>query len=141
MVGTVRPTYTALAERDGTWWSIRVAELRGVFSQARRLGQVEFMARDAISLLLVVPADSFDVTVREVLDPDAERAVAEAIQARSEASERQREAAAKSREAVWTLSRLGLPQRDIGRLLQLSHQRVAQLLVASAESGTKVRGR
>jgi predicted RNase H-like HicB family nuclease len=129
----MRPTYTALAERDGTWWSIRVAELRGVFSQARRLDRVEYMARDAIALLLAVPADSFDVIVREVLDPDVERAVADVIRARSDAIERQREAAAKSREAVRTLSHLGLPQRDIGRLLHLSHQRVAQLLGASNE--------
>jgi hypothetical protein len=38
----------------------------------------------------------------------------------------------KSREAVRALQRHGLPQRDIGRLMHLSHQRVAQLLDESA---------
>jgi predicted RNase H-like HicB family nuclease len=134
MVGAVKPTYTALAERSGSWWAIRVAELPGVFSQARRLEGVEYMARDAISLLLDVPADSFEVTVREVLDPEADVLVAEAIQARADAIEHQRIAARKSREAVRTLDRLGLPQRDIGRVLHLSHQRVAQLLASSGDS-------
>lgn len=91
------------------------------------------MARDAIALFLDIPADSFDVQVREVLDPEVDLLVAEAIQARADAIEHQRIAARKSREAVRTLDRLGLPQRDIGRVLHLSHQRVAQLLAGSGE--------
>ena len=130
----MKATYTALAERGDGWWAITVPELRGVFSQARRLSRVEPMARDAISLMLDIPADSFDVQVREVLDPEADVLVAEAIQARADAIEHQRIAARKSREAVRTLDRLGLPQRDIGRVLHLSHQRVAQLLASSGDS-------
>ena len=129
----MKATYTALAERGDGWWAITVPELRGVFSQARRLGRVESMARDAIALFLDIPADSFEVTVREVIDPEADVLVAEAIQARADAIEHQRIAARKSREAVRTLDRLGLPQRDIGRVLHLSHQRVAQLLASSGD--------
>lgn len=128
MVADMRRTYTAVAERADGWWAITVLELRGVFSQARRLGAVEPMARGAIALFLDIAPESFDVEVRELLDPDVERVVAEAIQARSEARDRQRDAAHKSREAIHALERIGLPQRDIGRLLHLSHQRVAQLL-------------
>lgn len=129
----MKATYTALAERGDGWWAITVPELRGVFSQARRLGRVESMARDAIALFLDIPVDSFEVTVREVIDPEADVLVAEAIQARADAIEHQRIAARKSREAVRTLDRLGLPQRDIGRMLHLSHQRVAQLLTSSGD--------
>jgi hypothetical protein len=71
--------------------------------------------------------------LREVIDPEADVLVAEAIQARADAIEHQRIAARKSREAVRTLDRLGLPQRDIGRVLHLSHQRVAQLLTSSGD--------
>ena len=127
MVGDVRPTYTAVAQRADQLWAIRVAELPGVFSQARRLDRVEAMARDAIALLLDVPPGSFDVRVKEVLNAEAERAVGAAIEARAEASARQEVASTRSREAVEALTRLGLPQRDIGRLLDLSHQRVGQL--------------
>jgi predicted RNase H-like HicB family nuclease len=133
LVAEMKATYTALAERGDGWWAITVPELRGVFSQARRLGRVESMARDAIALFLDIPADSFEVTVREVIDPEADVLVAEAIKARADAIEHQRIAARKSREAVRTLDRLGLPQRDIGRVLHLSHQRVAQLLTSSGD--------
>ena len=52
-------------ERDERWWAIRVAELPGVFSQARTRHEVEPMARDAIALLLDVHSDAFELTVRE----------------------------------------------------------------------------
>jgi len=130
---TETKTYTALAERGGGWWTITVPELRGVFTQARRLANVEPTARDAIALFLGIPADSFDIEVREVLDPETDALITEVIKARSDAQEHQRIAAAKSREAVATLDRLGLPQRDIGRLLKLSHQRIAQLLAPGGE--------
>ena len=57
--------YKVDIERDGKWWAISVPELPGVFSQARRRGQVEAMARDAIALYLDVPLDSFAVSVHE----------------------------------------------------------------------------
>jgi predicted RNase H-like HicB family nuclease len=127
MVADMRRTYTAVAERADGWWAITVLELRGVFSQARRLAAVEPMARDAIAVFLDVSQESFDVEVREALAPEVQRVVTEAIRARSEALDQQRVATHKSREAIGALERLGLPQRDIGRLLHLSHQRVAQL--------------
>jgi predicted RNase H-like HicB family nuclease len=127
MVGGVKQVYTAVVEPDHGWWAIRVAELPGIFSQAKRLDKVEDMARDAIALLLDIPPASFEVIVRERLSPEAEEAVAEAVRARAEAAERQRLASEKVRAAVRALRDLGLPQRDIGRLLNVSHQRVGQL--------------
>ena len=44
--------YRVRAVRSGGWWAITVPELPGVFSQARRLDQVETMAREAIALML-----------------------------------------------------------------------------------------
>jgi len=46
--------YRVRAVRSGNWWSITVPELPGVFSQARRLDQVEAMAREAIAMMLDV---------------------------------------------------------------------------------------
>lgn len=127
MVGDMKAVYTAVVEPDHGWWAIRVAELPGVFSQAKRLDKVEGMARDAIALLLDIPPESFDVVVRERLSPEAEQVVADAREARAEAVERQKVASEKARRAVDTLTQLGLPQRDIGRLLDVSHQRIGQL--------------
>ena len=40
------------AVRSGDWWAITVPDLRGVFSQAKRLSQVEATAREAIAMML-----------------------------------------------------------------------------------------
>jgi len=124
----VRRTYTVNAARGRDWWAITVDELPGVFSQARRLDQVEAMARDAISLLLEIPSGAFDLSLRQTLSPDTERIVNAAKEARAEAIAHQHVASERSRAAARTLAAQGLAQRDIGRLLDLSHQRVAQLL-------------
>ena len=58
-----RPAYTALVTRAGRRWAIKVPEVAGCLSQARRLADVDRMARDAISLMLDVPPDSFHVRV------------------------------------------------------------------------------
>ena len=44
-----------------------VPELRGVHTQARRLEKADAMVRDAITLFLDVPSDSFDVRIEPVL--------------------------------------------------------------------------
>lgn len=126
--------YNVTAQRTGTWWAITVDELPGVFSQTRRLDQVERMAREAIALFLDVPGDSFDVTIWQLLAPDVDSIVKAAVAARADVLSRQALASAKSREAVQALAALGLPQRDIGRLLDLSHQRVGQLTRGRAAS-------
>jgi predicted RNase H-like HicB family nuclease len=134
MVETMRPRYTAIAERDGTWWVITVPELPGVFSQARRLDRVEHMTRDVISLMLEVPADSFDVEVIENHDPPTQEVIDDIIAAREAVAAMKRETGTKTRDAVLALHESGYPQRDIGRMVGISHQRVAQLQ-ASATKG------
>jgi predicted RNase H-like HicB family nuclease len=128
----MRPRYAAEVERSGRWWAIRVPELGGVHSQSRTLDGVEPMVREAIALFLDVGEETFDVEIRQALEPELERVVHEAILARSAALEQQQAASAKARAAVMVLRDRGLPQRDIGRLLKLSHQRVAQLLDSTA---------
>ena len=128
----MKPRYTAQVERSGRWWAITVPDLRGVHTQSRTLEGVEPMVREAIAVFLDVGEESFDVEIRQALEPEVERVAHEAILARSAALEQQQAASAKARAAVMVLRDRGLPQRDIGRLLKLSHQRVAQLLDSTA---------
>ena len=123
----MRAMYTARAVRDGGWWAIDFPGLRHVFSQARRLDKVEYMARDVIALVLEVPVDSFDVRVVVELEGRAREVVDTASAARARAEEAQREASERLREAVATLLASGLTIRDVGQLLGVSHQRIAQL--------------
>lgn len=57
---------TANAERDGRWWAVTVPEVDGLFTQTRRLDQVEAMVKDAAALLTGEPEDAFEVEVRPV---------------------------------------------------------------------------
>jgi len=121
-------TYTARTTRSGNWWAIQISELDGVFSQARRLEQVEDMARDAIAATLDVAPDSFAVTVVPEL-PAKVQAILDELRASRAAAEVASEAASmKAREAARILHEEGMPLRDVGRVLGVSHQRAHQLV-------------
>ena len=123
-------SYTAVAERSGDWWAVRVREQPGVFTQAKRLDQVEAMARDALVALLDRDPSSFDVHVIEKLPEDVVEDVRHAREAREHALEAQAEADAAMRRAALRLVRSGLTVRDVGRVLGVSPQRVSQLAPA-----------
>lgn len=42
---------TAIAERSDGWWAVEVPEIPGLFTQARRLDQIDGMVRDAARML------------------------------------------------------------------------------------------
>lgn len=126
-----RTTYRVVAERSGDWWAISVPEIRGVFTQAKRLEQVEGMARDAVALMLDVPAESFDLE----LEPHVASAIDVTVDEAVAASQRAREAAADASQAMRVAAQAaaaeGLTVRDIGVLLHVSAQRVSQLLATN----------
>ncbi|HEV7677476.1 MAG TPA: hypothetical protein VGQ42_02785 [Candidatus Dormibacteraeota bacterium] len=125
----VRPVYTAVCVRSGDWWAVTVPEVPGVFTQARRLDQVERMAGDAVALLKKVPADSFEVVVTPQLAPDVAADVDAAKELRDTAERYQREATAAARAVATKLvGEYRLTLRDAARILGLSHQRIGQLV-------------
>ena len=126
-----------MAERCGGWWAVRVREQPGVFTQARRLDQVESMVRDALAAYLDTDPRSFEVGVVEVLPEAMAEEVRRARQARERASRTQAEADTAVRKAAAGLVRGGLTVRDAGRVLGISPQRVSQLTSA----GSGVQGR
>lgn len=126
-VGHERKTYRVEAERDGRWWVASMAEIKGAHTQARRLDQLELMARDVISLILDVPEDSFDIDIHASLPEDVEDLAARTREARSRADASADEANEFTREAVPRLLAKGLPVRDVAVILGLSFQRVSQL--------------
>jgi predicted RNase H-like HicB family nuclease len=119
----MRKAYTAVSRRSGGWWAISVPELKGVHSQARRLDQVERMAREAIALFLDVPPDSFELTV----EPELPHEVSHALAARRAAREAEQRADSATTLAVDRLIAAGFTVRDAGRMLGLSPQRVSQI--------------
>jgi len=56
--------YRVEAERSGDWWAITVPSLSGLFSQTKRLDQVEATVREAIAMMLDI--DESNVGLLEV---------------------------------------------------------------------------
>ncbi|MDP3983447.1 MAG: type II toxin-antitoxin system HicB family antitoxin [Acidimicrobiia bacterium] len=117
--------------RSGRWWAITVPDLGGVFSQARRLDQVDAMAREAIALMLDI--DEADVGELDI-DVEPPARVVDLLEAlkRSEvqAEEARKTLAETRRRAAEELRAEGLPLRDVGELLGVTHQRVSQILAS-----------
>lgn len=128
--------YTATCVRSGGWWAITVPEIKGVFSQARRLDQVEEMAREAIALMLDVDPNSFDVDVQ----PELPKEVTRARKARIALREAEQSADEATVSAARALLDKGYTVRDAGALLGISAQRVSQLAPKKA-AATKATGR
>jgi predicted RNase H-like HicB family nuclease len=133
---TARKRYVARAEHDGKWWAITVDDVPGAFSQVRRLTEAKETAREAISLVLDVPADSFDVSLSPKFEADVSEILRDLTEAKEMAREAQERLSAAMRLSVEALTRRsGLTVRDAAEVIGVSFQRVAQ--VASSITGKK----
>lgn len=120
--------YRVEVVRSGNWWAITVPDLPGTFSQAKRLDQVEANAREAITLMTDSEEDEVKLDIHVNTDPDIAELIT-ALHASSHATRKARDNEAKTRrQVVRALKKKDLPTRDIGALIGLSHQRVAQIL-------------
>ncbi|HEX9645334.1 MAG TPA: type II toxin-antitoxin system HicB family antitoxin [Acidimicrobiia bacterium] len=121
--------YRVEAMRSGDWWAITVPQLPGVFSQAKRIDQIAERAREAIALMLDVDEDEVGDIELHVTPPAAAKELLDALRAVSVAAdEAATEAARLRRQVAEALRDEGLPMRDVGEFIGVSHQRVSQLL-------------
>jgi hypothetical protein len=121
-------TFTALCERAGRWWTIRIPQLEGMSAQVRSLDQAEIVTRQLISRTLAVPAESIRV---EVI-PDAPAPVAHALQMRHAARQAAEAAARATGEALGALAHEGIAFRDAATMLGLSPAEIEQYGPAAA---------
>ncbi|WP_329149305.1 type II toxin-antitoxin system HicB family antitoxin [Streptomyces sp. NBC_01456] len=122
-------SYRVTARRAGEWWALEVPDLPGVFSQAKRLDKADEAAREAIAVMLDVETEDVEVTIEPVLPRDAVRAIKAAEKAEKAAEDARKAAQKAMQDAAATLTE-SLSQRDAGRVLGVSFQRVSQLLRA-----------
>jgi len=115
---------TAKATRSGTWWAVEVPEIPGLFTQARRLEQVEAAVEDAAGLL---GHPDVTVTIEANLAAQDRAVVETAKQRRASLREAETESASASRAAVARLRSQGFPVRDVATLLGVSPQRVSAI--------------
>ncbi len=122
-------TYTVDAKRWEHGWELHVAGV-GV-TQSRSLQSAARMAREYISLVEEISDEStIDVEIRPQIDSTLGEEVMAARNAVHALGERQREVAALSRAAAKDLADSGLSGADIAVVLEISPQRVSQLLNA-----------
>ena len=123
----MRQTYKVIVDYEDGGWVLTFPALGPGATEAKRLDLAERMARSYISLLTETDADSFDVDIEPRLLGEWGELLANIQTAKQTALEAQDAAAASSRQAVAALTAEGLPMRDIGAILGISYQRVAQL--------------
>src|SRR5215469_17157481 len=109
-------TFTALSERAGRWWTIRVPQVEGLTAQVRNLDQAEIITRQQIARSLGVPLES----VRVEVISDAPAPVAQALQARHAARQAVELAGQATLAALDALAREGYPFHDAATMLGLT---------------------
>ena len=119
--------YDITVRRDGKFWYIEIPELEGA-TQARTLNEVEEMATDYIALATDTDPSSITLTRRIQLPSQVEKYLSVAAAKRQVEADARREAAEASRNAAKLLKENGLTMREIGAVLEVSHQRAQQLV-------------
>ncbi|MGH3719033.1 MAG: hypothetical protein ACRDRI_09380 [Pseudonocardiaceae bacterium] len=118
--------YTAHVTRDGRFWLVHIPEIDR-HTQARNLREIDVMARDLVAIMERVEPDSFELTVDITMPGAAAEHLRRAEHLRAQAARAQADAAAEVRAAAAELRGSGIPLRDVGKLLGVSHQRADQL--------------
>ena len=126
----MNPLYRATAERSEGWWAIGTAVSgdRTVWTQSRRLDLAQEVAAESVSMALDIPIADISVRVEPVLSPDLAAEIRNVHELGADAA-RAQEAHAKANRALATrLVDEGYSVRDAGVLMQISAQRVSQLV-------------
>jgi DNA-directed RNA polymerase specialized sigma subunit len=119
-------TFTVLAKRWEHGWEL---DIHGVgVTQSRTLWDAEMMARDLVSRREGLADDEFQVSITPQIGGGLDEETREAREAVGAADRAMRDAAARSRRAAKRLHQAGLSGRDIAKVLDVTPQRVSQLL-------------
>jgi predicted RNase H-like HicB family nuclease len=126
-----RRSYVARYERDESgYWSVvvRVGRKRSAVSDGQTLPKARRRIRQAVSLLLDAPEDSFELVDDVVLPKGVRRALQTYEGVREATRAKVRELETARRRAAKALESHGLSRRDAGEILGITGQRVQQLL-------------
>jgi predicted RNase H-like HicB family nuclease len=121
--------YHVVIERDESGaWIARVPSVRGCHSHGRTLDQARRRLREALGLW-VDDADSAELIEEIRLPARVRTAINRSRTARRHAKRERERAQLAMKDAAETLiDELGIGLRDAGELLEISHQRVQQLV-------------
>lgn len=120
-------TYTVTAEQDGKFWFVRIPELDGA-TQGRTLSEVPEMAGDYISTVTGEAEGSFRIKLQLKLPEAVREHLRRSRELREEELRLRAQATEEAKAAALELRGHGYTMRDIGVALEVSHQRVSQLV-------------
>lgn len=118
--------YSVKAIRSGKYWHLEIEGL-SQGTQARTLDEAGDMATDLIHIVTGEALENIRVSVLPQLPDDIAEIQDEAKKLFAQAKETNALAAAKSRTVAHLLREQGLTYKDIGKVLDISYQRAAQL--------------
>ncbi|MFF1822657.1 hypothetical protein ACFVWG_35470 [Kribbella sp. NPDC058245] len=131
--------FDATVSREGRWWMVEVPELDGI-TQARRLDEIEQVAREYVALTADLPLSqvqvrfsAIDAAGHDLLDA---KALVEDL--RAQAKKLESLVADFSRELASALTSADVPVRDVSNVLGVSHQRVSQLVQEAEEVSSQL---
>jgi predicted XRE-type DNA-binding protein len=129
-------SYEAVVTREGRWWMVEIPELDGL-TQARRLDEVDRIAREYVAVTTDVPLSQVAVEISgmEVAGHDLLEAKTVVDDLRRRAKQLEELVADLTREVASALTDAEVPVRDVSSVLGVSHQRVSQLVQAVADGG------
>jgi hypothetical protein len=132
MATEMTDVYEYEIHQEGRSWVVRVPSL-GLTTQARNLRETDRMAKSIIALHFDAEPSSIEVYRSNIIG--LPRKVAEdvkrAIDRRGRLASAQAASNSATMRAAAELVEIGVPLRDAGYLLGISHQRVAQLIEAA----------
>lgn len=124
--------YNVEVTRDGRWWMINVPEIDQL-TQARRVGEIEDMARSLIAVSTDTALSEVRVHVTSITVPslgDIASTAHHIEDLRGEAARLEAKASEAVQQYARDLTHQGVPVRDTAALLGVSPQRVSQLAKA-----------
>lgn len=136
MAAEMTDVYEYEIHQEGRSWVVRIPSL-GLTTQARNLRETDRMAKSIIALHLERDPTSFEVYRSNIigLPGTVAQDLQRAIEERGRLAAAQAASVSATTKAATELVEIGVPLRDAGYLLGISHQRVAQLIDVSTETG------
>ncbi len=120
--------YAVSVTRDGRWWMVEVPQLDAV-TQARRLGEVDLMARELIAVTTGTKVEDVEVAIHlSTIGRVSGERIEELDREKARAAELEKHIAEETHQVALGLIEEGVPLRDVGEILGVSHQRVHQLV-------------
>ena len=121
-------TYNVTAERSGKWWVLQAAEAPGAIGQVRKLSEANVFI-EAISFVTGTPEEDIAIKLDVKIKDKRDSRVAEFLEISEKIRELESQQAALLNEiAAELMNEEHMSYRDIGSVLQLSHQRIGQLV-------------